>query len=81
MTWSERRRSIYQETTMRVLAAIAIVLALCATPAFAGDFEDGLKFYQGKNYASAANSWSKAAAQGNAQAQFALGSCTKRAKA
>jgi hypothetical protein len=68
-----REISNYKGSDMRVLAAIAVVLALSAVPAFAGDLEDGLKFYQNKDYAGAANSWKKAAAQGNASAQAALG--------
>ena len=66
---------------MRVLAAIGIILALSAIAAFAGDFEDGLKFYQGKDYASAMTSWKKAAARGSAPAQFTLGFMYERGKA
>src|SRR3989338_6344143 len=58
---------------MRLFAAIGIVLALSAVSALAGDFEDGLIYYQSKNYASAMNLWRKAAAHGSASAQFALG--------
>src|SRR5471030_2345003 len=58
---------------MRVLATVGILLALSAVPALAGDFEDGLKFYQGKDYASAITSWKKAAALRSAPAQFTLG--------
>src|SRR5665811_1442726 len=58
---------------MRVLAAIGIALALSAAPVRAGDFEDGGKSYQAKDYATAIAFWRKAAAQGNVQAQFTLG--------
>ena len=61
------------EANMQALAAIGIALALSAVTAIAGDFEDGLKYYQSKNYARAFDSWSKPAAQGFAPAQFTLG--------
>ena len=58
---------------MRVLAAIAIGLALSVPCAWAGDFEDGVRYYKNKEYEKAITSWQKAAAQGNAAAQFTLG--------
>jgi uncharacterized protein len=58
---------------MRVLAAFGIVLALAATPAVAGDFEDGVKFAESKDYARAISSFRKAAARGDAKAQNNLG--------
>jgi len=51
---------------MRVLAAMAVVLALSAVPVLAGDFEDGFKAYNGKDYARAMEFWNKAAAKGSA---------------
>lgn len=59
---------------MRVLAAIAIVLALAGTPALAGDLEDGEKLLKSKDYPRAIISFRKAAEQGNAGAQVNLGS-------
>src|SRR5450759_17390 len=73
MTPNDRWRSVYRESYMRLLAAIGIVLALSAVSVLAGDFEDGSIFYQSKNYARAMNLWQKAAADGSAPAQFALG--------
>ena len=58
---------------MRVLTAIGTILVLAAMSAFAGDYEDGKKFYDSKDYARAISSFRKAAAQGVAGAQFYLG--------
>ena len=59
---------------MRVVSAIAIVLALVGMPAHAGDFEDGEKLLKSKDYPRAIISFRKAAEQGNADAQVNLGS-------
>ena len=45
---------------------------MLATPIWAGDFEDGLRFSMDGNYNSAANSFRKAAERGEAEAQFNL---------
>jgi len=58
---------------MRIFAAIGIVMALAAGPVHAGEFEDGLKYYEGKDYANAIKAWSSAAAKGSVPAQFTLG--------
>jgi TPR repeat protein len=58
---------------MRVLAVFGIVLAPAAAPAVAGDFEDGVKFVESKDYARAISSFRKAAARGDAKAQNNLG--------
>ena len=53
-----------------------IIGALCAlffVPCFAGDLEDGVKLYEHKNYAQAANVFQRAAVRGNAEAQRRLG--------
>ena len=59
------------------LRAVGLALALLALPvplpALAGDFEDGMQFILAKDYAKAVESFKKAAAQGNADAQFKLG--------
>jgi TPR repeat protein len=49
-----------------------LLFALLATPIWAGDFEDGLKFSFDGNYTSAAISFGKAAEQGVAEAQYEL---------
>jgi len=58
---------------MRLLSAICIVLAFAAISAFAGDLEDGMKFFESKDYARAISSFRNAATQGNADAQSMLG--------
>ncbi len=58
---------------MSVLAAVGMALALAAIPAFAGDFDDGYKFYESRDYARAIKSLRKAAEQGHAAAQYNLG--------
>jgi TPR repeat protein len=71
-----RVSSIVQSTWecgMRVWAAIGFALAFSAAPVWAGDLEDGLKFYKAGDYENAIASWQKAAALGNASAQFTLG--------
>src|SRR6476661_4860970 len=62
---------------MSGLRIAALTLALLALPlpgpVLAGDFEDGMQFVLAKDYAKAVESFKKAAAQGNADAQFNLG--------
>ena len=58
---------------MRRLAAIGIILALVAPPLLAGQFEDGVKFYEARDYTRALLSFGQAAAQGDAIAQYNLG--------
>ncbi len=62
---------------MSGLRIAALALALLAlplpVPVLAGDFEDGMQFVLAKDYAKAVESFKKAAAQGNADAQFNLG--------
>lgn len=58
---------------MRLTTTAGFVLALLTLPAAAGDFEDGQKFFANKDYARAMESLTKAAEQGNIQAQLQLG--------
>src|SRR3990172_3802588 len=57
---------------MRIINISMLALAL-ASRAFAGDLEDGLKFFRSSDYDSAAKSFRKAAEQGVADAQLYLG--------
>jgi hypothetical protein len=52
---------------------MGIALVFMATPALAGDFEDGARAYAAGNYQMAMSLWQKAAGQGNAAAQTTLG--------
>ena len=55
--------------------AIGVVLALLvALPATAQDFQRGMAAYKRGDYAIALQEWKPLAKQGNAQAQFLLGS-------
>jgi TPR repeat protein len=62
---------------MPVLRAAGLAVALLGLPitppVFAGDFEDGMQFILNKDYPKAVESFKKAAAQGNPDAQFNLG--------
>lgn len=58
---------------MRLTTTAGFVLALLTLPATAGDFEDGQKFFANKDYARGMESLTKAAEQGNIQAQLQLG--------
>ena len=64
-------------TAMPVLRAAGLAVALLGLPitlpVFAGDFEDGMQFILNKDYPKAVESFKKAAAQGNPDAQFNLG--------
>jgi TPR repeat protein len=55
------------------LKGIFIVLALCISAAWAGDFEDGVAAHEKKDFATALRKFKSAAAQGLATAQFNLG--------
>ena len=48
---------------MRVITFTTLVFALVGLPAFATDFDDGIKFYGAKDYASALASFKKAAVE------------------
>lgn len=58
---------------IRRTCAGAIILAAVGTAAYAGAFEDGMAAYQKKDFTTAAAKLHEAAAQGNANAQVALG--------
>ena len=58
---------------MKALIA-SLLAALSMSMAIAGPFEDGLVAYDRKDYATALKLWRPLAAQGNADAQFNLGS-------
>lgn len=58
---------------MRLITTAGFVLVLLALPAIAGDFEDGLKSYNNKDYSKAIESFMKAAEQGHVGAQSRLG--------
>ncbi len=68
--WTGRAAISALRTAGLALALLALPLTL---PAFAGDFEDGMQFILNKDYPKAVESFKKAAAQGNADAQFNLG--------
>jgi len=53
--------------------AIALALALATVSALATDLEDGIRYYNSKDFGRAAIAFGKAAAQGDALAQFNLG--------
>jgi len=61
------------EVNVRVLAVIGMIVGLMAGQAFADDLEEGLKSYQAGDYPKAADFWKRAAEQGSAPAQAALG--------
>jgi len=56
----------------KLCGALALVAAL-AVPAAAGPLEDGVDAYRAKEYAKAAELWRPLAEQGNAVAQYQLG--------
>ncbi len=58
---------------MRVFLLAGLILILQTFPTFAGDLEDGVKFYASKDYPSAVTAFRKAAEQGIALAQYNLG--------
>ena len=58
---------------MRLLTIISKILALLTSPAFAGDFEDGVAAAKRGDYVTALKLWQTLAAQGNAKAQYSLG--------
>jgi TPR repeat protein len=61
----------------RILAGLVLILML-TTAAAAGPYEDGVRAYQGGNYATALRLWRPLAEQGNALAQFNLGIMYRR---
>ncbi len=54
------------------VVAIAILLSLLATPAWAG-FAEGVAAYERGDYATALREWRPLAEQGDAEAQYNLG--------
>ena len=52
---------------------MVIAMVFAAMPAFAGDTEDGNRFYENRDYARAISSFRRAAEQGQAAAQYKLG--------
>jgi uncharacterized protein len=70
-----RPGGLQRSVAMRVWRAlgIAVIVLSAATRVIAGDFEDGLKFYGDARYTEAREAFEKAAARGDARAQFQLG--------
>ena len=58
---------------MQLARLAGLVMAFFVFSAFAGDFEEGMKLYDSKDYEKAVILFKKAAEQGNAQAQLRLG--------
>lgn len=58
---------------MKLIGMAGLAMAFLAFSVFAGDLEDGVNAYNNKDYDSAAKFFSKAAEQGNAQAQLKMG--------
>ena len=59
--------------TKKLKVVTLFIAVLFVSAAHAGDVEDGVAAYAKKDYAVALVKLKKAAAQGNAQAQFTLG--------
>ena len=57
----------------RALGRNVIALELATVSALATDLEDGIRYYNSKDFGRAAIAFEKAAAQGDALAQFKLG--------
>ena len=58
---------------IRSLAGVLTLVATLAIPAMAGPLEDGADAYRTQDYAKAAQLWQPPAEQGNAEAQYRLG--------
>lgn len=54
------------------IAGAMLTLAVIA-PARAGDYDDGLKSFRGKDYSGAMAAWQKGATAGDARAEYSLG--------
>lgn len=58
---------------MRIQAATGVLSAMVTLTCIAGDLEDGIKFHERKDYASALSAFQRAATTGNAEARRRLG--------
>src|SRR5512139_2460474 len=58
---------------MRSLVGVLALASALAVPASAGPLEDGMEAYRAKEFAKAAELWQPLAQEGNAVAQYRLG--------
>ena len=56
-----------------LILPVLLLTLLVGTPAFSGDFQKGSAAYQSGDYATALREWTPLAKQGNASAQFLIG--------